>query len=263
MTAAEIARALGAALALGLPAFPCRRDKAPVCLRGFHTATADPAGLRELWRRHPGPLIGVPTGEVSGLDVLDIDAPRHSEAANWFDARRDRLPETRTHRTRSGGLHVLFRYAAALRCWAGRPVPGVDGRATGGYVIWWPAAGEPVLRDVPPAAWPDWLLGELAPPPAPSLPGRGFEHFEHFEHGTLYARAALRHGTERVARAGIGARNAALNSEAYRLGRLIAAGLLDGQVVADELAAAAIAAGLTPREIASTLRSALAARGLL
>ena len=52
-----------------------------------------------------------------------------------------------------------------------------------------------------------------------------------------------------MARAGIGTRNAALNSEAYGLGRLIAAGLLDGQAVADELAAAAIAAGLTPREI--------------
>ncbi len=60
-----------------------------------------------------------------------------------------------------------------------------------------------------------------------------------------------------------GTRNAALNSEAYGLGRLIAAGLLDGQAVADELAAAAIAAGLTPREIESTLCSAFGARGLL
>jgi len=127
-------------------------------------------------------------------------------------------------------------------------------------VVWWPGAGEPVLRDVAPAAWPGWLLAELAPPPALTPPGRGFEHFEH---GTRYAVAALRRATERVARAGIGTRNAALNSEAYGLGRLIAAGLLDGQAVADELAAAAFAAGLTPREIESTLCSAFGARGLL
>jgi Bifunctional DNA primase/polymerase, N-terminal len=261
MSAAETA--LAAALALGLPAFPCRPDKAPACPHGFRDAVADRAGLRELWHLYPGSLVGVPTGESSGFDALDIDAPRHSEAANWFAARRDALPETRTHRTRSGGLHVLFRHAGGLRSWAARPVPGVDGRAAGGYVVWWPGAGEPVLRDVPPAAWPGWLLAELAPAPALTPPSSGFEHCEHFEHATRYAVAALRCATKRVARAEIGSRNRALNCEAYGLGRLIADGLLDGQDVADALAAAAIAAGLAPREIEATLRSAFGARGLL
>jgi hypothetical protein len=78
-----------------------------------------------------------------------------------------------------------------------------------------------------------------------------------------YASAALRQATDRVVRAGIGARNVALNVEAYGLGRFVAEGLLDGQAVADALAAAAITAGLAPREVEATLRSALAARGLL
>jgi hypothetical protein len=34
MTAAEIARALGAALSLRLPAFPVGADKSPTCPRG-------------------------------------------------------------------------------------------------------------------------------------------------------------------------------------------------------------------------------------
>ena len=51
-------------------------------------------------------------------------------------------------------------------------------------MVWWPGAGEPVLRYVPPEAWPGWLLAELAPPPALTSPRRGFEHFEHFEQRT-------------------------------------------------------------------------------
>jgi hypothetical protein len=64
-----------------------------------------------------------------------------------------------------------------------------------------------------------------------------------------------------VARAPVGIRNRTLNAEAYGIVRLVAAGLLDIQEVADRLAAAAIAAGLAPREIEATLRSAITARG--
>src|SRR5262249_12053469 len=123
-------------LAVALPAFPLRIDKRPACPRGFHAATIAPLGLRELWRRYPGPLVGVPTGERSGLDVLDIDAPRHPEAAEWLTAHLDRLPLTRIPRTRSGGLHLLYLHAAGLRCWTSRPVSGIDGRGDGGYIVW-------------------------------------------------------------------------------------------------------------------------------
>jgi hypothetical protein len=261
MTAAEIA--LGAALALGLPAFPARGDKAPACPHGYRDAAADAAGLRELWRRHPGPLVGVPTGESSGLDALDIDAPRHPEAGAWLAARRDRLPMTRAHRTRSGGLHLLFCHRPGMRCWTGRPVAGIDGHADGGYVIHWPATGAPVICDAPAAPWPRWLLDELMPaapvPAAAWQPAAGADH----RGASRYAAAALRHAAERVASAPIGARNATLNAECFSLARLIAAELLDGQAAVDALAAAAIAAGLAPRETLATLRSALAARGLL
>lgn len=136
MSAADIARALDAALSLGLPVFPVGADKHPTCPHGFHDATAEPAAIRRLWGHHPGSFIGVPTGEASGVDALDVDAPRHPGAAEWFAARRDRLPPTWAHRTRSGGLHLLFQHAKGLRCWAGRPVAGIDGRGDGGYIVW-------------------------------------------------------------------------------------------------------------------------------
>jgi hypothetical protein len=264
MSVADNSRALAAALALGLPAFPCAATKAPAIPGpgGHKHATADPVALRELWRRYPGPLVGLATGEGSGLDALDIDGPCHPEAAQWWAAHRRSLPPTRTHRTRSGGLHLLFRHAAGLRCSAGKIAPGVDVRADGGYVIWWPASGQPVLRDAPPAQWPQRLLDALTPPPEPRSAVAWTAPSDCL--GRLhYGSAALRSAVQRVARAPIGSRNNTLNREAYGLARLVATGLLDAQYVADKLAGAALAAGLLPREIKATLRSALRARGLL
>jgi hypothetical protein len=74
---------LDEALALsqqGLPCFPCSSRKNPTTPQGYKDATRDPDALRELWHRYPGPLIGVVTGEMSGLNVLilmpDMEAPR-------------------------------------------------------------------------------------------------------------------------------------------------------------------------------------------
>ena len=91
------------ALASDYPCFFCRaHDKAPTCPHGFKDATRDPAALRVLWANYPGPLISVPTGAVSGIDALDIDA-KHGPAREWWAVNRTRLPPTRAHRTRSGG----------------------------------------------------------------------------------------------------------------------------------------------------------------
>jgi hypothetical protein len=154
MTGGAVERPVSAALALlkwGLPSFPCRSDKSPTTPHGFKDARLDSDVLQELWTDHPGPLVGVPTGESSGLDVLDIDQRNGGDL--WFDEHRPGLLPTRVHRTRSGGLHLLYRHEHGIRSSAGRIAPGIDVRATGGYVIWWPAAGLPVLSDMPVAPW--------------------------------------------------------------------------------------------------------------
>lgn len=66
----------------GLTCFPCNYQKRPTTPQGFKNASRDPDVLRDMWRQYPGPLIGVPTGAASGLNVLDIDA-RHGGAV-WF-----------------------------------------------------------------------------------------------------------------------------------------------------------------------------------
>ena len=155
----------------GFAVLPVRDDKRPSCPRGFHAAAKDPDEIAELWRRYPAPLIGIATGAASDLAVLDLDM-KHPEAIRWWRANEKRLPETRAYRTRGGGVHLHFRHAPGVRCSTGRPVPGVDVRAEGGYIIAWYAAGFECLDHAPRAPWPGWLTREILPPAPPRPPVR-------------------------------------------------------------------------------------------
>jgi Bifunctional DNA primase/polymerase, N-terminal len=126
--------------------FPCNLDKRPISQRGFHDA------IRGVdWRR--APLVGFPTGAVNGIDALDVDG---DAGRDWYDRNFDAIPQTRAHSTRRG-MHLLFCAAPGLRCTESKLAKGVDVRAEGGYVIWWPREGFPV-EDAPISEWPDWLL---------------------------------------------------------------------------------------------------------
>jgi hypothetical protein len=149
-----------------LPRFPCQTEnKKPLTPHGFKDAVR----VRDdsAW-----PLVGVPTGVK--FDVLDVDL--RNGGASWFDANFDALPQTRCHETRSGGIHLFFKAAAGLRCTSGKIAPGIDVRAKGGYVIWWPREGLP-FEDHPLCEWPDWLLQEAMKPKVRSAVRRTPTHF--------------------------------------------------------------------------------------
>ena len=95
----------------GLAVFPVLSNKVPATPHGFRDAIRDPAGVAPLWRHYPGPLVGVATGAISGIAVLDID--RQHDGGAWFAPHRQQLPDTPAHRTRSGGLHLFFAIARA------------------------------------------------------------------------------------------------------------------------------------------------------
>jgi hypothetical protein len=99
---------LAGALELDLPCFPCRRDKKPACPRGFKDATADPAGIKRLWANYPGPLIGVPTGEISGIDILDVD-PRNG-GRSWYQENKPQRPKP----ANSGPDPAAFIYSSGI-----------------------------------------------------------------------------------------------------------------------------------------------------
>jgi hypothetical protein len=251
------AMALEWALALAarrLRVYPAADSKAPICPNGINAATCDSFEVQQLWKDYPGTLVGVRTGAASGLDVLDVDFRNGGDI--WLARQPDLLSQTRVHETRSGGIHLLFRHAGGLRCSQGRVANGVDVRADGGGVIWWPATGLPVQCTLPPAEWPAWLLALALPPTHPAQPAPMPPR-----HVSAYGRGALASAARRVAGAREGRRNCVLNAEAFSLARLIREGTLDERYVSEALTAAAVQAGLTPAEIARTLRSALQAGG--
>jgi hypothetical protein len=240
------------------PSFPCRADKRPACPHGFKDATADPEKLRELWRQYPGDLVGVPTGEASGLFVIDIDSGRHHEAQDWLEHASPNLPPTRWHATKSGGWHILFKHQPGLKNSAGKLAKGVDTRGDGGYVIWWPlhlglAAPHKIDHDI--ADLPAWLGDQLIADPVPNIvPVTRWRR-------SLYPRTASLDGIVRtVFSAGEGERNACLFWSACRIGEMAARGEIGRQQFSgacNALVAAAMATGLSRKEAERTISSAM------
>jgi Bifunctional DNA primase/polymerase, N-terminal/Primase C terminal 2 (PriCT-2) len=191
---------LKAALSLQLPCFPCRNapdnprlDKTPATKHGFHDASTDPGKIRAMFNGRPNCLIGVPTGTLAEFDVLDID-PR-SGGNEWYQASKHKLPETRVHHTRHGGWHLLFKHLPGLQCDAGHKIAaGVDIRADGGYVIWWPAHGHS-FTEYPPSGIPNWpqFLAELLQPKAADPGAIENESFPHTPENEERVLSALSH----------------------------------------------------------------------
>jgi hypothetical protein len=256
MTGVERA-ALMAAGRLDVPSFPCLPDKKPACPNGFKAATLPQAGLATLWARHPGELVGVPTGIASGLSVLDVDIAKGGDG--WWAENKAQLPQTRMHETRSGGLHVLFNRRDGLRNSASKTGPGIDVRAEGGYIIWWPAHGFSVV-DHPLADWPDWLTPPE--PPAPAPPRRPATYDEAgLREAEAKALRGLRGAALLVERAKEGERNAVCFWASCRAAEKLRDGPLPPFVnkawIIDLLTLAAHRAGLPAREASLTIASGL------
>jgi hypothetical protein len=163
------------------PVFPCREDKKPATQHGFKDASRDPGVIERMFSRPGAALIGVPTGEVSGFDVLDVDTGEGDEfpdekkrlkrlsARTWLHASKEHIPSTRIYRTQSGGYHVYFDHGPGIANTESHLALGVDTRGNGGYAIFWYAHGFECTDHSPRAAWPSWLLEGLFYKPEPDV----------------------------------------------------------------------------------------------
>jgi hypothetical protein len=150
---------------------------------------------------------------------------------------------------------LLFQHAEGVRNSAGKVAPGVDVRADGGFVIWWPATELPVENATIIAPWPAWLIPQGLPPAAARMQAG----FSAGKFGDRYTEAAIRRAVEHVASAGEGGRNDALNRETFALARFVRSGTMTAGDLAEAMATAGLSAGLPPREVQATLASALRA----
>jgi hypothetical protein len=239
-----------------LSIFPCRSDKRPTSPHGFKDASAEPDEIARLWSLYYGPLIGVPTGAANDIAVIDVD-PRHG-GDRWFHENHDKLPKTRTHVTQHGGWHLVYRHVPGLRTSAGRIAAGVDVRAGGPHIVWWPAHGGRVLCEGPVAEFPRWVLDGLKPRsgvngggPAPQMVGAETKRLPrdlYFQTIRLVPRSASMTLHDRRRVCGIlsivvhaikGTRNDRLFWAACRFGEFVAEGRLQSKVAAELLLAAA------------------------
>lgn len=152
--------------------------------RGLLDASADPAKVGDWWRSAPYANIGVPTGEASGLAVLDVDLCKNGfDGLHDLQQRYGTLPETVMAITGSGGYHYLFAHpggGAKIKNSVRALGEGLDVRGDGGYIIVapsshisgrryeWEASCRPT--EAPLAPLPDWLLPLIADSPRPSAP---------------------------------------------------------------------------------------------
>jgi len=237
---------------------------------GLTDATTDPAVVRAWWRQWPDASVALRTGPGS-LDVCDVDDPDGEGAEVLRAILRTAAAMARSAplaRTGGGGWHLAFRPTGLGN--RVRVLAGVDWRGAGGLIVVWPSvhasgqryrwvrpltlAGE--LPEVPAA-----LRRLLAPPPAASQPplAGAPQGDAWIGAASTYGAAALAGECARVRATSPGGRNHAVNRAAFKLGRLVAAGVLSEAAVAAALTDAATAAGLSRIEAGHAIRSGLAA----
>jgi len=113
-----------------------RIAKHPLTPHGFKDATTEVNKVNEWWIKYPSANIGIATGQISGIVVIDIDTKSNGFASlEKLEAEYGLLPETITVTTGSGGRHYYFKYPNRILKNAVNIVSGIDFRGDEGYVI--------------------------------------------------------------------------------------------------------------------------------
>ncbi len=263
----------------GLPVFPCvPLTKRPYTSNGFKAATRDAEQIKTWWHQWPDAMIGCPMGEESGLYCVDLDIDKETgeaigeTSATALGIMADLQTGVRAT-THSGGSHYYFADPGeGFGNTASKIADRIDTRGKGGYTILpgsvtsegkayaWdflgvvevgldslPELPDSIIAALKPKA-PEPTLSQQASPTAPAnnildinlgtpiAPGAGSE--------AAWAAKALDLECNALATASEGRRNHQLNTSAFSLAQIVAAGHLEEQLVRTRLMDAATACGL-------------------
>ena len=135
----------------GIPVFPTAEDKRPLTKNGHRDASLDPDEIIGMFENPHAHGIGGRMGKIAGVFAIDADLYKPGEAGESAKRYIDRLqaakllPETRTHKTRNGGVHFLLKSDSE---WPNvNPVSGVEVKGEGGYIILPGSPGYEVERE--------------------------------------------------------------------------------------------------------------------
>jgi hypothetical protein len=149
------------------------RDKRPLIRWQDHQQRrADADEIAGWFKRWPDANVGIVTGVISGLVVLDID-PRHGgeESLAGWETEHGPLPHSIEARTGGGGRHIYFRHPGGVIHNRVGLAPGIDLRGDGGCIVTppsihhsgnaycWVRGHEPGHAAL--AELPGWLLARL------------------------------------------------------------------------------------------------------
>lgn len=163
-----------AAIERGWSVYACRpRTKVPRTPHGFNDATTEREQVLTWWRETPEASVGIATGAVSGLVVVDID-PRHGGEETLRDliAAHGDIPATVESLTGGGGRHLFFQHPGGdIKSRDSALGRGVDVRADRGGIIAPPSVHKSGNRyawregrrpdEIELAPMPHWLLAML------------------------------------------------------------------------------------------------------
>lgn len=208
---------------LGWRVFPLRPDNGNPAIQSWpERATSDRNLIEEWWGwQFPGHGVGIATGLISGIWVLDLDVKDGlNGVSDWAELvlANSVVPKTFTAMTRNGGSHLYWQWPdgeVEVRNSAKRIAPGIDVRGEGGYVRA-PVKQSDILVPVHPVEAPPWLLKKALAASKPRA-SRGEPASRPSEWTS--ARDALRYAGARLSLVASGGRNDALNRASFLLAR--------------------------------------------
>jgi hypothetical protein len=116
----------------GFSVIPVKKNKKPyIKWEKFQHERASEKQIRQWWGRWPNANPAIVTGEISGIDVVDVDNEDGWKALNEYLSDSFITPISKTP---GGGYHVYFKHRAGLSNGV-RIIEGCDLRANGGYVL--------------------------------------------------------------------------------------------------------------------------------
>jgi len=147
--------------------------------------TLGPTQIRSDFNKWPNANIGIATGEVSGIFVIDIDT-LEGHGIDGFESWRqvrlkhEPLPLTLMSQSPSGSMHIYFKYPAGtvIPNSTSNIGPGIDVRGKGGIIIAPPSVADKGtyqwLNDYQVADVPGWILDHVIKPirPAHAAPAK-------------------------------------------------------------------------------------------